>query len=92
MLETCCLCDRPFTTGKTYDLTEAEKALIGEDAPKSFSYCDGCLRVAQNLKQGAQVLRGYYERRLRERDVPNAGHLADQFHQRLVEAATRKMH
>lgn len=92
MRERCCLCERVFSVGHTYDLTADERDLLGPDAPAALSYCEACLKVAQNLQQGAWLLRGYFEQALRAQDVPDAKKRADEFHAKLVQAATSKLH
>ena len=87
----CVMCGRDFTVGTRFDLTSEEKLAIGPDAPDHVDYCAPCLRVAQNLQQGAQLIKGRYEQSLRQQGVPNASGIAAAFHKWLMQKATRKM-
>jgi hypothetical protein len=87
----CCMCGREFPVGKSFTLTEAERALMGPNPPTEVHYCKPCLGVAENLQQGSQILRGLFERNLRAAGVPNATAMADLFHKRLLQSATRKL-
>ena len=88
----CCLCKKAFLDGKTYELTELEREAIGPEATSVVHYCAQCLKVAENLQSGAQILKGLYEKALRARGVENAGKLAERYHKMLLEAAQRKLH
>lgn len=87
----CVVCGRSFVHGTRFDLTPEEKVLIGPDAPDYVDYCASCLRVTQNLQQGANLIKGMYEKRLREQGIPNASGIATAFHKWLTQKATRKM-
>jgi hypothetical protein len=85
------MCKKAFLDGKEFKLTAEEMAAIGPEAKPVIYYCAQCLNVAENLQSGAQILKGLYERQLRARGVINAGEVAEQYHKRLLEAATRKL-
>lgn len=87
----CCMCGKPFLSGKAFQLTAEEMSAIGPTSPTEIHYCDACLNVAENLQQGAQILKGQYERNLRAAGVPNARKLADEFHKKLISSATKKL-
>jgi hypothetical protein len=89
--ETCIVCGREFVSGTRFDLTAEEKAQIGPDAPDHVDYCAPCLRIAQNLQQGAHLLTGLYERGLKAQGIRNTTELAKEFHKQLLQKATRKM-
>jgi hypothetical protein len=46
----------------------------------------------QDRESGAQLLKGFYEMRLRELGVPRAREAAEQFHKKLLSATARKLH
>lgn len=87
----CCLCKKTFLSGKSFDLSPEEMLAIGPSASPVVHYCNACLKVAENLQSGAQLLKGVYERTLRQAGVRNATQLADAFHKRLLESATKKL-
>lgn len=89
--KTCCMCKQPFPSGKTFQLTAEEMAAIGPKSPTEVHYCNQCLNVAENLQNGAQILKGQYERNLRAAGVPNAKKLAEEFHKKLLASATKKL-
>lgn len=87
MSKTCCVCQRSFEDGKTFVLTDEEKAAIGEDAPDELSYCSACLKVMETDREGgAQLLKGLYEMDLREKGFPAnlARTMATRFYGKLI--------
>ena len=86
----CCVCHKP-NEGTTFTLTPEERGSF-PNSPETVHYCRACLRVMQDRETGAQLLRGFYEMRLRELGVPNAREAADQFHKKLIGATSRKLH
>ena len=72
MADTCCVCHQNFEGGKTFELTEEERELIGPQAPQEVYYCPPCLRVMSDRDSGAQLIKGLYEMRLKELGVPNS--------------------
>ena len=87
----CCICEEAFLVGEAFHLTDAEMAAIGPGAVREIHYCSGCLKAMRNLKQGANILTGFFERTLRDAGVPGADTVADRFRQDLLKAATRKL-
>lgn len=96
MPNTCCVCENPFTEGKSFTLTPEEREAIGPDAPQEIHYCKHCLRVMEDKESGAQLLKGLYEMQLAARGVPNAKAISERFHAELLAKAKqgtlRKMH
>ena len=66
----CIICQKPYATGETFTLTDAEKKAIGDSAPDEVNYCSACLKVMQDREAGAQLLKGLYEMHLRAAGVP----------------------
>jgi len=87
----CCMCGEIFFFGEVLYLTDAELASIGPDTEREVPYCSDCLKAMRNVHQGANILGGVFERKLRAAGVPGAEDVADNFKQRLVQAATRKL-
>lgn len=92
--QVCCVCSKSFVDGKTFTLTEEEKLAFPdyETAPDEVSYCASCLRVMSDKISGAQLLKGLYEMRLRQRGVSRARERADVFHNQLLKATVKKLH
>jgi hypothetical protein len=83
------VCQKPYEVGgKTFVLTDEEKALMGDDAPDEVSYCSACVKVMEDRTSGAQLLKGLYEMQLREAGVTsgNARKMAQRFHGALTKA------
>ena len=91
-LEQCCVCSSPVANGSVVELTDEEKKTIGPDAPDSVVYCGSCWKICHNLQAGGQLLKGFYEKGLRELGVPDATERAELFHQKLMASATKKLH
>ena len=80
-----------FIFGEVLYLTDEEVATIGPETQREVPYCSECLKAMRNLQQGANILAGVFERKLRAAGVPGADQVAEKFKERLVAAATRKL-
>lgn len=87
----CCMCNQEFLLGETIRLTDEEMAVLGPFGERELHYCESCLRACRNLQQGASIQAGLFERFLRSSGVANAKRLAEEFKQRLLNAAKRKL-
>jgi hypothetical protein len=85
------MCGEMFIFGEVLYLTNEEVATIGHDTQREVPYCRDCLKSMRNLHQGANILAGVFERKLRAAGVIGADAVADKFKERLVAAATRKL-
>lgn len=86
------MCQKRLTLneGKTFPLTDAEKAAIGDPAINEVHYCTPCLNLMEkpeNRITGAQLLKGMYEMRLRQTGVSavNARRMAQRYYAKLLE-------
>jgi len=97
MTRICCVCQKRLTLkeGKTFLLTDEEKAAIGDQAVDEVYYCTPCLNLMEkpeNQKTGAQLLKGMYEMKLRRIGVGrvNARKMAQRFYEKLIESKKPK--
>ena len=87
----CCMCNEGFVFGETFTLTEEERRLLGLVDQRELHYCSSCLKASRNLQQGASILAGFFEKMLRASGIPGAKKAAEQYKQKLITAATRKL-
>lgn len=90
----CCVCQRPREPFKVLTLTADEKRFImratGKLAPDTTTYCKSCWAVVSNKLQGAQLLKGMLQLKLRASGVSNAEQIATGVQNRLVKKASPK--
>lgn len=90
MLDSCCRCGQEYTSGETITLTSDERALLGPDAPATFSYCAACLRMIRSPQHGPQLYRADFEQLARSKGHPAAARVADQFYEWLLKRTVPK--
>jgi hypothetical protein len=94
----CKLCerDKPESQGVFVPLTEEQRAILkamdAQDTTEAVFYCKPCHNVLSNPEQGAKVLSGLAETKLRLRGMApaHAERLGDQMYKLLIEKTKAK--
>lgn len=91
-MKSCSFCGQPADTGTTFKLTDDEKKALAEAGvpAEEVSYCAPCMRVFRDRKMGAEVLKGFFEMKLRIAGVASPEKHAKRFHEFLLKRAASK--
>jgi len=87
----CCVCHRSQELGhcEIVELSADEKVTVEKmgykPAPDKLHYCKPCWKILNDRQQGAQLIKGFWERSLQRAGVVNAEAKAEKFRRNLLD-------